>query len=53
MLIIDCHAHVYSTDDRKYPPVAKPLRPPQGTGTVPHLRRQVASQLAHGTIRLF
>ena len=40
MLIIDCHAHLYSADTAKYPPGAKaPLTPPKGTGTVEHLRR--------------
>src|SRR5437867_4717694 len=34
MLIIDCHAHLYSEDTAKYPPGAKPpLAPPKGTGT--------------------
>src|SRR5262245_8407130 len=40
MLIIDGHAHVYSDDDALYPPVAKPLRPPAGAGTVDKLRRE-------------
>jgi predicted TIM-barrel fold metal-dependent hydrolase len=40
MLIIDCHAHIYSEDDRLYPPIANPLRPPEGTGTVAHLERE-------------
>jgi L-fuconolactonase len=39
MLIIDGHAHPYSTDAAKYPPAAQPYAPPQGTGTVEHLRR--------------
>jgi predicted TIM-barrel fold metal-dependent hydrolase len=39
MLLIDAHAHVYSGDDRFYPPIAKPLRPPDRTGTVDHLDR--------------
>jgi predicted TIM-barrel fold metal-dependent hydrolase len=40
MLIIDCHAHLYSEDTAKYPPGVKtPLTPPQGTGTLKHLRR--------------
>jgi predicted TIM-barrel fold metal-dependent hydrolase len=39
-LIIDCHAHLYSADNAKYPPGAeKPYAPPKGTGTVEHLRR--------------
>ncbi len=28
MLIIDCHAHIYSSDEEKYPPKEKPLRVP-------------------------
>ena len=41
MLIIDCHAHIYSDDEKQYPPIEKPFRPPQGTGTVAHLRREM------------
>jgi predicted TIM-barrel fold metal-dependent hydrolase len=42
MLIIDCHAHLYSADTAKYPPgQPKPLAPPPGTGTVEHLQRLV------------
>jgi predicted TIM-barrel fold metal-dependent hydrolase len=40
MLIVDSHAHVYSDDDRLYPPISKPLRPPAGSGTVAHLQRE-------------
>jgi predicted TIM-barrel fold metal-dependent hydrolase len=40
MPIIDSHAHIYSDDDRLYPPIAKPLRPLRGTGTVAHLNRE-------------
>jgi predicted TIM-barrel fold metal-dependent hydrolase len=39
-LIIDCHAHIYSEDEASYRPIAKPYRPPAGTGTVGHLRRE-------------
>jgi predicted TIM-barrel fold metal-dependent hydrolase len=40
LLITDCHAHLYSADTAKYPPGARaPLTPPEGTGTVEHLRR--------------
>jgi predicted TIM-barrel fold metal-dependent hydrolase len=40
LLVIDCHAHLYSADAVKYPPGARPpLTPPRGTGTVEHLRR--------------
>ena len=28
MLVIDCHAHIYSPDEERYPPVAQPLRVP-------------------------
>ncbi len=40
MLIIDSHAHIYADDDRIYAPIAKPFRPPKGTGTVAHLQRE-------------
>src|SRR5262245_25569306 len=40
MPIVDSHAHIYSDDDRLYPPIAQPLRPPKGTGTVAHLNRE-------------
>jgi len=40
LLVIDCHAHLYSADTAKYPPGIKtPTTPPRGTGTVEHLRR--------------
>jgi len=29
-LIIDCHAHIYSEDEKTYPPIAEPYRPPAG-----------------------
>ncbi|MEO7651362.1 MAG: amidohydrolase family protein [Bryobacteraceae bacterium] len=37
MLVIDCHAHIYSFDEKKYPPRANPLRPPKWVGSVEHL----------------
>ena len=40
MLIIDTHAHIYSPDEKKYPPIADPKRPPRGTGSLDHLRRE-------------
>jgi predicted TIM-barrel fold metal-dependent hydrolase len=43
MLVIDCHAHIYSPDEKNYPPIAKPYRPPKGTGTPDHLRREMKS----------
>ena len=39
MRIIDCHAHIYSPDEKKYPPVAKPLRVPGGKGSIKDLRQ--------------
>jgi predicted TIM-barrel fold metal-dependent hydrolase len=41
MLIIDCHAHIYGDDEKKYPAIDKPYRPPNGTGTLEHLRREM------------
>ena len=40
MMIIDCHAHLYSGDLVRYPTLPDPLRPPPGTGTVEHLREE-------------
>ena len=40
MLIIDTHAHVYSPDETKYPPISDPKRPPKGAGSIDHLRRE-------------
>lgn len=40
MLIIDTHAHIYSPDERKYPPIAKPLRVPGGKGSLEDLRKE-------------
>ena len=40
-LIIDCHAHIYGEDEKAYPTVDEPFRPPAGTGTVKHLRQQM------------
>lgn len=37
MLIVDCHAHIYSFDEKKYPVRPSPLRPPPGVGSVEHL----------------
>ncbi len=41
MLAIDTHAHLFSEDEKRYPPRADPSRPPQGTGTIMHLRREM------------
>ena len=40
MLIIDTHAHIYSPDEKKYPPIDKPLRPPGGKGSLEDLRKE-------------
>ncbi|MEX2287468.1 MAG: amidohydrolase family protein [Planctomycetaceae bacterium] len=40
-LVIDCHAHIYSEDEKTYPPIADPYRPPAGKGTVSHLKREM------------
>jgi predicted TIM-barrel fold metal-dependent hydrolase len=42
-LIIDCHPHIYSEDEKKYPPIEKPYRPPGNAGTVNHLKREMRS----------
>ena len=41
MLIIDCHAHIYGEDEKKYPTIDQPYRPPKRTGTLEHLRREM------------
>lgn len=38
MDIIDTHAHIYSPDEERYPPIEKPLRPPGGKGSLEDLR---------------
>lgn len=43
MLIVDTHAHIYSPDEKKYPTIPKPLRPPGGHAAVEDLQR-TASQ---------
>jgi predicted TIM-barrel fold metal-dependent hydrolase len=49
-LIIDCHAHIYSEDEKKYPPIAEPYRPPPGKGTIAHLRQEMrAAGVRHAT----
>ncbi|MBL8211964.1 MAG: amidohydrolase [Bryobacterales bacterium] len=37
MLVIDCHAHITSFDEKRYPPKADPFRPPQWVGSLEHL----------------
>jgi predicted TIM-barrel fold metal-dependent hydrolase len=38
MLIIDCHAHIYSPDEKRYPPKDNPLRVPGGKASIDDLR---------------
>ena len=45
MLIIDTHAHIYSPDEKRYPPRENPLRPPKGQGSAEHLHEVM---LKHG-----
>ncbi len=45
MLIIDCHSHIYSLDEKRYQPRNNPLRPPKGKGSVEDLRKE---SLANG-----
>ncbi len=35
--IVDAHAHIYSPDEKKYPPIEKPTRPPGGKGSLADL----------------
>ena len=50
-LIIDCHAHLYGEDESKYPPRENPNRPPEGHGTLAHLKRQMkANGVSHVTV---
>jgi L-fuconolactonase len=37
MLVIDCHAHITSFDEKRYPPKENPFRPPKWVGSVEHL----------------
>lgn len=41
MLIVDTHAHLFSPDEYRYPPRPNPSRPPEGTGTLDHLHREM------------
>lgn len=40
MTIVDTHAHIYAPDEKKYPPIEKPLRVPGGKGSIDHLRKE-------------
>jgi len=39
MLIIDCHAHITSADEVRYPPRENPMRVPDGKGALEDLRQ--------------
>ena len=41
--IVDTHAHIYHADERRYPKIAEPLRPPEGSGDIEHLQREMAA----------
>ena len=41
--IVDTHAHIYHPDETRYPKIADPLRPPEGTGHVGHLQREMTA----------
>ena len=43
MRIIDCHAHIYGEDEKNYPTIPKPYRPPKDKGTITHLKREMAA----------
>ena len=43
MPITDAHAHIYSADEVRYPMIENPYRPPTGTGSVEHLKREMAA----------
>jgi len=40
MIIVDTHAHIYSEDEIHYPKIENPLRPPEGKGTIEHLKQE-------------
>ena len=40
-MIIDTHAHIYSSDEQNYPPISDPYKPPSGTGDTNHLRDEM------------
>ena len=39
MRIIDCHAHIYSPDEDRYPPKDQPVRVPGGKASIDDLRK--------------
>lgn len=42
MTIVDTHAHIYHPDETRYPMCENPYRPPEGTGDIAHLRKNMA-----------
>ncbi|MBM3264070.1 MAG: amidohydrolase family protein [candidate division Zixibacteria bacterium] len=42
MTIVDTHAHIYHPDEHLYPMCENPYRPPEGAGSIEHLRRNMA-----------
>lgn len=41
MIIVDTHAHLYHANEIRYPMIANPSRPPEKTGTIEHLRKNM------------
>ncbi len=41
--MIDTHAHIYHPDESAYPMIDDSHRPPEGTGAIAHLRKNVAA----------
>ena len=41
LAIVDCHTHLYGEDEKLYPTIEKPYRPPAGKGTIRHLRQEM------------
>ncbi len=48
MLTIDTHAHVFSPDEKTFPPRKNPSRPPAGSGTLARLLDEVERREVHG-----
>jgi L-fuconolactonase len=48
--IIDCHAHIYSADEKTYPVLEKPYRPPAGKGTIANLRQEMKAAGVHSAV---
>lgn len=48
MVTVDTHAHIYHADETLYPKKPDPLRPPEGTGGIEHLKREMQ---VHGVSR--